>query len=446
VSPKQGRRRARRASGRARGDAPGRQAGADPAARRRLGLLAFGAAFAVIFLVIAIAEGIGDPSVPDGDVALVQEAPEGTGDITKKDFDVGLEQTAAQAGEKKLPKPGTEKYEQLQQSALGSLLDMVWIQGEAEEMGISVTQAEIAKEFSKLKKENFKTEAEYQKFLKQSKYSQKDVDERVKLQMLGTQVQEQITEGVGAPSKSEIEDYYDAAKATQFTQMPTRDVRVVLNKAKAEVLKAKQVLEAAKKRTPETWQSVTKKYSEDSATKSSGGLQKGLTEASFEEPLGKEIFAASEGELGGPVKTTRGYWVFEVEGSTPEKTQPLSEVESQIKSQLEQTSQQEAFSAFVANYQTKWRARTFCASGYEFERCANFQAPAHPSTAPAGCYEANPKSPPEACPAPVFQLVPALPGTVNPMQPKGQPLAQRPYPAGGGAEEAPSSLPFPTSP
>lgn len=416
----------------------------DPAARRRLALLSFGVAFVVLFAIVAIAEGIGDPSIPDGDVALVQDAPGDTGHIGKGELERALEQTAAQAGEEKVPKAGTKKYEELQKSALGSLLDMVWIQGQAEEMGISVTEKEVADELKKLKKQNFKTEAEYNEFLKQSKFSQADVNERVKLQILGTQVQKEITEGVGAPSKGEIEDYYEAAKATQFTQEPTRDVRVVLNKDKKKAEAAKAALE--KDDSAESWKKVAEQYSEDATTKKNGGLQQGITEASFEQPLGEEIFAAPENQLEGPVKTSRGYYIFEVEASTPETTQKLSEVEEQIKSQLEQQAQQEAFSTFIANYTSKWKSRTFCASGYEFERCANFKEPAHPATAPPACYEDNPKGGlPEACPAPVFQLIPALPGTVSLLAPRGQPMAQRPIPgAAEGGEEAPTgSLPIP---
>jgi hypothetical protein len=84
--------------------------------------------------------------------------------------------------------------------------------------------------------------------------------------------------------------------------------------------------------------------------------------------------------------------------------------------------------------------RTFCASDYVVERCANFERSPHPSAAPAGCYEANPKGGlPEACPAPVFQAIPALPGTVTPLEPQGKALPQRPLPkeeAGAGAAGA----------
>ena len=55
--------------------------------------------------------------------------------------------------------------------------------GAGEELGINVSDKEVAKEFKKLKSENFKTQAEYKKFLKNSKFTQEDVDERVKLQI-----------------------------------------------------------------------------------------------------------------------------------------------------------------------------------------------------------------------------------------------------------------------
>ena len=49
------------------------------------------------------------------------------------------------------------------------------------------------------------------------------------------------------------------------------------------------------------------------------------------------------------------------------------------------------FAQFVANYSSKWQSRTFCASGYVIERCANFKGSGHSASAPPTCYEANPK-------------------------------------------------------
>ena len=410
-----------------------------PAAARRLGLLVFGAAFLVLFVVVAIAEGVGDPSVPSGDVALVEDAPGDSGDVTKAEFDHALELAAAQGGEKQVPKPGDAKYDELKETALNSIFESIWLQGLADEWGIEVSDAEVAKELKKVKKESFKSAAEFKKFLNESGFTPADVDERVKIQILTAKLQEQLKERSPTPSQSEIEDYYEAAKATQFTQKPSRDVRLIVNKDRKKAKEAREAL--AKDDSAGNWKKVAKKYSEDPATKESGGLQKGLQEGVIEEPLNAAIFNTPEGQVEGPIKAQRGYTVFEVANSTPESAQELKAVESQIQSTLAQQLEQEYFNGFGSSFNTDWTQRTFCASDYVTERCANFEGSGRPATAPEGCYEANPEGGlPEACPAPVFQLVPALPGTVTPLEPKGKPLAQRPRPMEEEKEEGAAGL------
>ncbi len=405
-----------------------------PAATRRLGLLVFGVAFVVLFVIVAIAEGLGHPSVPSGDVAIVESVPSEIGEVSQDKFDHALLLAAKQGGEKKAPKPGDAKYDELKETALNALFESIWLQGQAEEWGISVSDDEVAKELKKLKKESFKSKKEFAEFLKESGYTSADVDERVKLQILSEELQKQLKEEVPAPSKSEVESYYEAAKATQFTQKPTRTVRVVVNKEKKKVEEALKALQ--KDDSAKSWKKIAKKYSEDPTSKENGGLKEGVQEGIEEEPLGADIFGADKGQVIGPVKTKAGYTVFEVETITPESIQGLETVESQIKSTLAQRNEQEYFANFIESFSTKWMQRTFCASGYVTERCANYKGSGHPKTAPEGCYEANPKGGlPEACPAPVNQLVPALPGTVTPLEPRGKPLAQRPRPMEEEKEE-----------
>lgn len=412
-----------------KGGKPGARRPSSPVVVRRRGLLVFGAAFVVLFLVLAIAEGIGDPTVPSGDVAIVEDVPGDSGTISEADFEHALELAAAQSGAKEVPRPGDDQYDELKETTLNSLFDMAWIEGLGAEMGISVTDEEIAGELKKLKKENFKTKAAYQEFLEESRYTPADVDARVKLQILSTQIQSRITEGAPKPSDSEIEGYYEEAKATQFTQKASRDVRVILNKDEKKAEAAKALLEEDD--SAKSWKEVAKKYSEDPVTKSAGGLQSGLTEGAAEEPLNATVFETPEDQVEGLVESPRGYYVFEVENATPENVQALKDVKPQIESQLSQQAEQESFAGFIANYTSTWRSRTFCASGYTIERCANFKASGHPAAAPPACYEASPKgAPPEACPAPVYQLIPALPGSVSLLEPRGKPMAQRPQPAG----------------
>jgi parvulin-like peptidyl-prolyl isomerase len=406
---------------------------------RRLALLGFGALLGLLFLVFAIAQGIGNPSVPSGDVAIVEDAPEGLGTISEDQLKHAVDIAAAAGQVKPVPKPGSEKYEELQETALGEMLDTIWIQGQAEEMGLAVTPTEVEQELNKLKKQAFKTEKQFEEFLEESHYTDEDVDQRVKVQILSTKIQEQLKKESLLPSSREIEEFYDVAKSTQFTTPESRDIRIVINKDKSKVEEAKAALE--KDDSTNNWGKVAKQYSTDPSTKGKGGLQSGVAEGQLAEPLGKAVFEADSGELEGPLKESRGWVVFEVMTINREKVSELDEVKSQISSQLEQQAQQQAFSRFLRNYNSTWTSRTFCADGFKIERCANAKGQAHSPEASPACYEADPKEPAEACPAPVSQVKPAQPGTVTLLQPEGQKLAQRPRPA--GEETAPEGAELP---
>jgi foldase protein PrsA len=414
--------------------------GKKSAGLQRLALLAFGALFILLFVIFAIAQGIGHPSVPSGDVAVVEDAPDGLSPVSEADFHHALLQAAAQGKVKPVPKPGDEKYDELKETALGEVFDAIWIQGQAAEMGISVTKKEIADELVKLKKQAFKTEQQYKEFLKEAHFTIADVNERVTIQLLSAKIQKQVTEETPQPSKAEIENYYEAAKSSQYTTGETREIRVVKNKDKAKVEAAKAALE--KDDSAKSWAEVAKKYSTDT-TKSSGGLQAGVTEEQLAAPLGPVVFAAPQGDVEGPLKEATTYTVYEVMNIAPEKVQSLDETKSQISAQLAEQAKQETFARFVRHYGARWQSRTFCASDFLIPRCANFKGDGRPTEANPACYEANPKTPAEACPAPITQVKPAQPGTVSPLNREGQKLAQRPIPANlkAAAPEGASELP-----
>jgi parvulin-like peptidyl-prolyl isomerase len=408
---------------------------------QRFGLVVFGPLFVVLFAVFAISEGIGNPSVPSGDVALVEDVPDSISTVSKEEFDKAMLQAALQSGLKAAPKPADKKFEEVKTAALGELLDAIWIQGQGEEMGIEVTPKQIATELAQIKEQNFKTEAAFQKFLDESNFTKEDVNKRVRLQILSTQIQQRLTGQAPPATKSQIEDYYEAAKSTQFTQPASRDIRTIVNKDVAKLEEAKAALE--KDSSAKSWEKLAKKYSEDSFTKATGGLQAGVTAESGRFPADVEetMFAAPVVKVEGPVKTTSGFLIFQVEKVKPENVQELEEVRAQISSQLTQQAQQESFSEFVSNYQNKWQSRTFCADGYVIERCANYVGSGHPAGVPPACYEADPKGGrPKDCPAPVAQAAPALPGTVSILTPQGERLPQRPRPEGLKAKAAEAGL------
>ena len=408
-----------------------------------MALIVFGALFVVLFVIFAVTEGLGSPSVPSGDVAHVSSVSSEFANISEDKLKHSIDRLAVSGEEKakKPPKPGTDKYEELQEKAMSELIEGTWIRGEAEEQGITVTPKQVEDELTTIKKQNFPTKAAYAKFLKESNFTQQEVNELVELQIFTKEIQAKVSAQAPAPSSDEVEAYYEDEKATQFTTKESRDVRLILNEDKGEVEAAKAALE--KDSSPAGWKKAAGKYSSDPTSKAKGGLQEGITEEFLKGPLKEAIFDSPTGELVGPVKFEKNWVLVEVVKLTPEKVKTLPEVKSQIESTLGQETQQKALSEFVAGFGSKWLTRTTCADDFVMEKCGNFKGDGHPAGASPACYEADPKTPAKECPSPVTPIKPALPGTVTVTKPEGEPFPQRPLPEASAetGEEVPAGVP-----
>ncbi|HYQ78630.1 MAG TPA: peptidyl-prolyl cis-trans isomerase [Solirubrobacterales bacterium] len=417
------------------------------AGRQRLALILFGALLILLFVGFAIAQGLTRPSVPSGDVAHVSNVPDEFADISEDKLKRATirQATSGEEKAKKPPKPGSDKYEELQEKALTELIEGVWIRGEGEELGIEVTEKQVEDELATIKKQNFPTPGAYSKFLKESNFSQQEVNELVELQIVTKEIQAEIGKQAPKPSSDQVDAYYEAEKEAQFTTKESRDVRLILNEDKGEVEAAKKALE--KDSSPAAWKKAAKKYSSDPTSASKGGLQEGITEEFLKGPLKAAIFDSPTGELVGPTKFEKNWVLSEVVKLTPEKVQTLAEAKPQIESTLGQQNQQEYLSEFVADFESKWRQRTVCADGFTIEKCGNFKGDGHPKNASAACYEANPKTPAKECPSPVTPISPTLPGKVTPTKPKGEPFPQRPRPEATpeSGEEVPAGAVPPTA-
>jgi parvulin-like peptidyl-prolyl isomerase len=390
---------------------------------QHIGLILFSVVFVSLFVIFAVAEGLGAKTVPSGDIATISSAPEGMGNVSEAEYKASLARQETQAGLKKAPKAGSKKAEELHKATIEELLSRVWIFGEGEELGIKVTPKEVETQLEKVKEESFKTEKAFQEFLKEQNLNEEEVNELIELQIIQTKIQEKVPKEAPPVTEAEAEEYYEAEKAAQYTKKPSRDVRVVVNENKKEVEAAQKALEADNSEA--SWKKVTKKYSP--TTEANAGLQKEISEEFLTEPLKKDIFDAEVGELVGPVKQEKNYLLLEVVKTHPKSVQPFSEVKTTISTQLTQEAEQTYFTEWVTNdYQTKWSSRTTCASGFEIENCGNYKGTGHPATAAASCYEANPKKPPTECPSPVVLNSPAVPGSVTKANPTGERKQQGP--------------------
>jgi foldase protein PrsA len=278
-----------------------------------------------------------------------------------------------------LKKQCQTEYNALRDQVVGLLVSYKWIQGEADQQGVKVTDAEVKKSFDSQKKQNFPKAADFDKFLKTSGQTQEDILTRVKLDLLSQKIRDKVVKGKDQVSDAQIQAFYDKNKS-RFTQPETRDLQIVLTKSQAKAQAARKALQSG-----QSWKSVVKKFSVDDASKANGGKLPGQAKGTLEKNLDAAAFAAPKGKLMGPVKTQFGYYVFRVTKVNAAKTQTVADAKSTIKQTLASQNQQKALDSFVSDFRKRWREKTECQSGYTTSDCKNGPkpTPTPSATAPA---------------------------------------------------------------
>lgn len=303
-----------------------------------------------------------------------------------------LEATAPKPA-KGQPKPTTaqlkseceQQYKSLKQEVLGFLISSSWVLGEAESLGVKVSDAEVKKEFEKIKNQQFPQAAEFKKFLATSGQTVSDLLLRVKLNMLSSKIQQKITKAKHTPSKAEIEKYYREHKS-QFGTPEKRNAKIVLTNTEAEAKQAKKEIESGK-----SFASVAKSKSIDPTTKNTGGELKGVAKGQEQAAFDAALFSAQTGKLSGPVKTPFGYYVFEVTGTTPGTQQALAQAQSTIKQQLSVQNGQQALAKFIKEFRKKWENKTECRGEYAVKDCKGYKEPK--TTSPEGAAKPQTSTP-----------------------------------------------------
>ena len=279
-----------------------------------------------------------------------------------------------------------QQYDQLREQMMGLLISFQWIEREAKDQGIKVSDAEVKKSFEEQKKQSFPKAADYQKFLKDSGQTEEDVLMRVRLDTLSNKIRDKVTKGKDKVSDQQIEDYYNKNKA-QFAQPERRDLSIVLTKTRAKADEAKAALESG-----ESFKSVAKEFSIDDASKAQGGKLPAVAKGQQEKAFDDAIFKAKKGEIEGPVKTQFGYYVFNVDKVTKASQQTLEQAKTTIQQVLASQNQQKALDAFVKDFRKKWKDKTECRDEYATQDCKNAPKPT-PTPTPAAGQPTDPTAP-----------------------------------------------------
>jgi parvulin-like peptidyl-prolyl isomerase len=317
-------------------------------------LLLAAAALAALTLVAA---GCGDTDeVPADAVAVV----DGTA-ITKASLEELMDRAEKSytAQQREFPKAGTQEHKSLQDQAVAYLVQREEYANEADELGIEISDDEIAKKLDEVKKQYFQNDQK--KFLaglKEQGYTVEALREDIHSQLVSQKIYESVTNEVKV-SDADLQKYYDENK-DQFSVAESRAVRHILVKTKAEADTLHSQLESGA-----DFAKLAKEKSLDPGSKEQGGkltISRGQTVAPFD----KAAFTLKTNQLSEPIKTEFGYHLIEPLAAVKAgSVTPFADVKAQIRSQLLEERKNKAVSDWASEIEKKYDGKVTYAAGFE---------------------------------------------------------------------------------
>lgn len=369
-------------------------------------VLALSAFFALAFTVAACGGDDDSNDVPSNAVASVDGSP-----VTKADYDRWAEITAksasAQGGTAVIPDPPNytecvaaltrqarsvrgqrvpsesalraqcrQLDTQIRQQTLALLIQAIWFDKEAEDLGIDVTDADVRRLLEETKRSSFPRRGDYERFLRQTGMSNEDVLFRLRIQRLGEDISRKVQRDAGSVTEAQVTAYYNRNR-DQFAVPERRDLEMILTRTEAQANEAKRAVESGT-----SWAAAARRYSTDAISRGNGGRLAGVARGQQDRALDTAAFGAERGVLVGPVRGQFGWYIVRVTGITPARQNTLAESREQIRELLRQQNGSRALTEFGREFQDRWQKATNCRTGYVIDQfCANAPRPRTTSTA-----------------------------------------------------------------
>jgi len=266
-------------------------------------------------------------------------------------------------------------FSSLSGQVLDFLIKAYWYQADAARQHLSVTDAQVQKQYNTAKQQAYPTASAFNSFLKQTGFTVDDLLFRFRVSALFQKLAAKHTTKV---TPATIKAYY-FSHLQQFGKPETRSIRIVLTKTEAQAMAAKAALDSG-----QSWAVVAKKYSTDPTTKNNGGQLTGVAKGQEDKALDTASFAAKTNKVLGPVKGQFGYYVFEVTKITKATQQSLAQATPLIQQTLTGQQQTNAQTAVDKVAKQNWLAKTKCGKSYEIADCSGYKAPKTSTTTTPG--------------------------------------------------------------
>ena len=299
--------------------------------------------------------GGGGGSVPSNAVAKV-----GDQTITQDQYNALIDQAkrSYKTQKRSFPAVGSPEYQTLKNQAVQYLVQRAEFAQEAKDLGITISDKEIADRLKQIKKQYFgNSEQKYKTQLKKQGLTDAQVRDDVQAQLVSEQIFKKVTTDVKVTDAG-LKNYYDQHK-TQYGTPEQRDIAHILVKSKSLADKLYTEIQNGA-----NFAALAKKYSQDPGSKKLGGkltISKGQTVAPFDQTA----FLMRTGQVSHPVKTEFGYHIIKALGPIkPAKMTPFPQVKESIRQQLLQQHKNDAMTKWVAKVKKDFSGKIHYQAGY----------------------------------------------------------------------------------
>lgn len=312
-----------------------------------------------------------------------------------------------QQGAKFTGEQGEMMVKALEQQTLEELIQQKILFQAAKKESVLPTKAEVNKELEAIKTQ-FGGAKAFEDALKQFKYTNKDIEEKLTFDIAYQKLFEKVTKDIKVTEK-EAKTYYDQNKAmikapakikarailikfddpNQQAMNGQPPAKVGRNEQEAEKL-AKDII--SQLNDGASFEKLAKEKSEDERFKKDGGLIKDTKgNAPYEKStvMPQEFDQAAEALKAGkytekPVKTPQGFYIIKLESLTPEKQLTFDEAKKRIIEDLPMVRKQEKFNEYFTKLEKSAKVENKLAKKATEENKKNGQETGQDSTSGGG--------------------------------------------------------------
>jgi len=235
---------------------------------------------------------------------------------------------------------GKKAWDDTKHKALDAMIDGKLVQQQAAELKLSVTTDEVDRAIQQVKEQNKLDNATFAEALKSQGFTLEGYRKTLRKQILELKVVNTAVRSRVSVSDDEVHTYYKQNERLLAgdRQSHLRQILVAVPEraTAADVDQKKKVAQKVVdlSRGGTAFPELAKQYSDDDATKSSGGDLGFVGKGVLVDALDEAVAAMEPGDVRGPVRTERGWVVLQLVERKAGDLKPYDEIKEQLRRQL----------------------------------------------------------------------------------------------------------------